>query len=51
MDKKTTKRLVVEITPELHGEIKSMAAWRGTTYRKYIIQAVLERLKRDKDYL
>lgn len=44
------KRLVIEISEELHKEIKTEAAFRNITIRKYVLQAVLERMKQDKQY-
>jgi hypothetical protein len=44
------KRLVVEMEQDLHHEIKKQALFRNITVRKYIIQAVIERMKRDEKY-
>lgn len=45
-----TKRLTIEIPEDLHKEIKVEAAFRNITIRKYVLQAVLERMKQDKKY-
>lgn len=42
------KRLVLEVTEDFHREIKSEAAFRGITIRKYILQAIFDRMKHDK---
>jgi len=44
------KRLVVDLPRGLHNEIKTQATWRNITIRKYIIGAVLERIKREEQY-
>jgi hypothetical protein len=47
---KVTQLLVVEIPKDLHRIIKEQALFRNITIRKYIIQAVIERMKRDEKY-
>lgn len=47
---KISQMLVIEIPKDLHYEIKKQALYRGITIRKYIIQAVIERMKRDEKY-
>jgi predicted HicB family RNase H-like nuclease len=43
-------RLSIDIPPELHVEIKSQAAFKGITIRKYVIRAILEKIKKDRHY-
>ena len=47
---KVTQLLVIEIPKDLHRIIKTQALFRNITIRKYIIQAVIERMKRDEKY-
>ena len=47
---KAVKILILEIPKDLHLEIKAQALWRNITLRKYVIQAILERMKRDEKY-
>jgi hypothetical protein len=44
------ERLVVELPADLHHKIKTEALFRHTTMKKYVIEAILERIKRDKRY-
>lgn len=43
-----TKRLVADISIELHNDIKTQASYRGVTIHRYIMEAILERLLKDK---
>ena len=45
-----TKVLYIVVTKDLHHEIKTQASWRNITIKKYIIQAIVERMKRDAGY-
>jgi len=49
-DKKSTKTLILNIPAELHHEIKAEAAWRNITIRRYVLQALLQKMKRDKEF-
>lgn len=49
-EKTKIKRLSVDMTPELHQQIKARAVFRNTTIRKYIIEAVIERIKNEEKY-
>jgi len=53
MEKETpnTKRLVIELPSALHQKIKEQALWRHITVRKYVLQAILMRMKNDEQYL
>jgi predicted HicB family RNase H-like nuclease len=46
----TKKRLVAEIPPEIHKEIKIQAAFGNMTMRKWVIRAIIEKIQRDKKY-
>lgn len=45
------KRLVIDMPDALHHKIKEQALWRNVTIRKYVIQAILMRMKNDEKYL
>jgi len=45
------KRLSIELPSALHQKIKEQALWRHITVRKYVIQAILMRIKNDEQYL
>ena len=49
--KKAPKRIVVEVPDGLHAELKTMAAFKVTTLRKYVLKAVLLQLNNDKKTL
>ena len=49
-EEKLTKRLILDIPKELHHEIKSQAAWRNITIRRYVLQALLWRMEHDKKF-
>lgn len=38
--KKTPKRLLIDIPDDLHRELKSVVALRGITIKKYVIRAL-----------
>ncbi len=44
------KRLIVDIPNELHIEIKMRATKRGISIKKYIIRAIMETIKKEKEY-
>jgi len=46
----SNKRLSIDIPPDIHREIKYQAAFQCITMRKYILRAVLEKIKKDKQY-
>lgn len=51
MDKrKGAKKLIVEITEELHKEIKTRALNRNITMKIFTIQALLEKIAHEKVY-
>ena len=41
---------VVEVEPDLHKAIKIQAVERGITMRKWILRAIIEKIKAEKDY-
>lgn len=45
MKKKAPKRLLLDIDPIVHAEIKAQAAKRNTTIRKWVTAAIVEALK------
>ena len=47
---KTPKRIVIEVSDEFHKEIKKRAIDRNISIKKYFMRAILELIKREKDY-
>jgi hypothetical protein len=45
--KEKPKRLLIDLTPEMHYTIKSRAAKKGLTMREWILIAVTERINRE----
>jgi hypothetical protein len=44
------KVLYIEMPEDLHREIKAQALWRNITTRKYVLEAIIDRMKRDEKY-
>lgn len=44
------KRIIVDVLPEMHAEIKARAAKRCLTIKAYVTGSILEQMKRDKKY-
>jgi hypothetical protein len=44
------KKLIIEVSKDLHYEIKQQALWRNITIRKYILEAIMDRMKKDESY-
>jgi hypothetical protein len=44
------KRIIIDAPEEFHMELKSYAARRGITIKAYVTGAILEQIKRDKQY-
>lgn len=49
-DKVIPKRLIVDMPQSLHHEIKTQASWRNMSIKKYIIETIIERIKKDAKY-
>jgi len=47
---KKQKRLVVDLNKDLHVIIKSKAAFRNITIKKWILIAIAERIKQETKY-
>ena len=47
---KKQKRLVVDLNKDLHVIIKSKAAFRNITIKKWILIAIAERIKQESKY-
>ncbi len=47
---KTPKRIVIEVSNEFHKEIKKRAADRNISIKKYFMRAILDFIKKEKDY-
>lgn len=48
--KATIKRLGIDIPMLVHDKLKIQAIFHNCSLSKYVLQAVLERLKRDEQY-
>ena len=48
---KRPKRLTIDIPKELHAEIKAIASLKCTTLQRYVLQALIVKLNRDKEFL
>lgn len=48
MKVKDQKQLIIEITPELHSEIKAKAAFLRTSIKNYVLSAIEEKIAQDK---
>lgn len=48
MQVQETKRLNIQITGELHKEMKVAAAQEGITISQYVAEAIADRVERDK---
>lgn len=48
LEKIEEKRLVIEIQPDLHNDIKKRALFRNITIRKWVLIAILEQIKKEK---
>lgn len=44
------KRVNIEVDEKFHAEVKSRAALRNITISKWVMRAILEQIKREKQY-
>jgi hypothetical protein len=44
------KRLVMDIPCTLHRQIKEWALYRNTTIKQYVLEAIIERFKKDLQF-
>ena len=44
------KRLLLDISATLHTQIKQEALYRNETIKQYVLEAIVERMKRDSNY-
>lgn len=49
MAEEKRKRIIIDVLPEIHYEIKSRAAFRGLSIKAYVTGAILEQMKKDLD--
>ncbi len=42
------KRLIVDIPMDMHIEVKKRAAIRGISIKKYVLKAIIERIKKER---
>ena len=50
MDKKTPKRLVIDVPDDLHARIKTRCAIRRMKIKDYVIHAIVKALLEDEKY-
>ena len=50
MTRKTPKRLLINISEDLHKEIKVRATVRNVTIKEYVLRAVAERIAKERMY-
>lgn len=48
--RKTPKRLLIELPEEWHQEIKVSAANKNISIKTYVLRAVIKQIKEDKQY-
>jgi len=44
------KRLIMDIPVLIHKQIKEWALYRNTTMRQYVLEAIIERFKKDLQF-
>jgi hypothetical protein len=49
-DKESKKYIIISTTKDFHAEIKKRAAIRGISIKVYITRALLEQIKKEKQY-
>jgi predicted HicB family RNase H-like nuclease len=49
-EKKSKKRLVIEVDDRMHETIKDRANHRHVTIRKWVLRALLEAIKKEQQY-
>jgi predicted DNA binding CopG/RHH family protein len=47
---KLEKRIIIEVSSEDHKEIKRRATNRGITIRKWVLDAIADKIKKEKQY-
>lgn len=47
---KTQKRFIFNLSKDLHAQIKSRAAYRNISMRKWIIRAIYDAIKKEDQY-
>ena len=43
------RRIIIELPTMMHSEIKSCAAARGITVKKYVMRAIIARIKKERE--
>lgn len=46
---KTKKRILIDVRPEDHWQVKKMAVGRGITMRLWILRAIAEQLRKERE--
>ncbi len=47
---KGLKKLQIDIPEDLHSDIKIWATWKNMTIKKYVLQAIMEKMAHDEQY-
>lgn len=42
-------RLSIDVSEEIHKELKVAAVWRGLSIKRYVLEAVLKQLAQEKE--
>lgn len=50
MDKKKLKTLIAVIPDNLHRDIKTRASIMNMTIKQYVIQSIMEKIQRERQY-
>jgi len=50
MSQKHIKRLIAEIPLEIHNEIKKKAIFHNISLRKWVLQAIMEKITKEEQY-
>lgn len=45
------KFIILEVPEDLHYQIKQQALFRHGSMKKYVLESIIERMKRDEKYL
>lgn len=48
--RRRVKRLIADIPEDLHNQVKAQAAFKNMSLTRYIMQALFEKLAKDKQY-
>lgn len=49
-DRPKKKRLLIDVSQELHKEVKARAVFRGLSIRQWVEMAIKERIREERQY-